>query len=1150
MKKFGKGLIASATTAALLSTGLGTIGISAQDAAVVPTISGEWNAGTLAGEASGYNPSPNTANLSVDYSNAALSGKQSITAVYDASGKLIGTANGVIDAGGAANYALSVSSKDAAKVKNYVWDMTNLKPETAASEMAYADFTDGFTYKVPSFSKGSGYRVRSSFETESLAYFLKSSSNKANIEVTDEVPANTGTKSVKITNRNADYATLDVPIKTAEIGKSAKIVVNCYVRKTENTEKESFYIQAVVPKGSGKYYYPTAGWVNNVTDNDWHKVTAEFDLADTKTFANGVADGTIEIRVCASDNGDFYADDLSVVADNASSTVFYDDTKVQKLKWDFEDETTGATTNRPLNKMADQGKFTMTVGTHAIGVENTSDALFCNPSSTAQSDAARTEDANAVKTPADGSTKMLAVTNNGGQWAGGQNLATRVKISKLDLVPGKSYTISFWAYDNSEKRAVYVGLLPHAEENNPTNYCGSYKFCDGMAAPGIIQYGVATDPIHGTNGDYMVNYVASMPRSWHKYSVNITPKESDFSNNGFTALYFVAPYDRPSTTQWSWNVLHAKEKFYLDDVEIVENPAVPVENTGVYTKRASFENDTMDMFTDNESNYVTYTLVNDIPANTGTYCVRVTDRNNAKDTLKVSLKGVDSTSKITVSTYVKNYNYETKNTWYNFWLVYKDASGAEKSVKGPGAIQVKDSLWHKLTAVYDLSKYENVDWSTATVQLRTSTGSSDKKNYYADDFMVIADKAGDGTFYDDLTVNNDETNDTMSKTASAPTFRDGNDIENDITALYTKYQDKFKVGAAIANGAQTKSATYAKLFKKHFNAAVSDGYFKMPEILRNPDNLDEYTFTGADETAKFCLDNGINDITGHALIYDTAAVSSKYFYDSKGEAKLSYDDALEFMETYITRVMNHFNGKGDSTEYTTDYKGGGVTVWDVVNEAIEDAKFGLRMNFFGNTFGRDYVKYAFQFARNVDPTAVLRYNDYCSFSNEKAAAVKDLVQYVNADDKLIDRIGVQSHYHNDTDINYINKSLDIIMSTDNDMKIDITELDIRAYTYAEQEACVGILENGVTKAREYRQAKLLKDLFTRYEAMADAGRLDRVVFWTFADGYGFPNQEFFYHKDYAGLFDRQFKAKPQYYILTDTEAEFNARYPDYSQYIN
>ena len=151
---------------------------------------------------------------------------------------------------------------------------------------------------------------------------------------------------------------------------------------------------------------------------------------------------------------------------------------------------------------------------------------------------------------------------------------------------------------------------------------------------------------------------------------------------------------------------------------------------------------------------------------------------------------------------------------------------------------------------------------------------------------------------------------------------------------------------------------------------------------------------------------------------------------------------------------------------------------------------------------------------------------------------------------MLDKIGVQSHYAYNDNINILKESLGILSSVDDSIKIDITELDIKAYSYDEIGKMVPILEDGVTKEREYKQAKLLKDLFTEYERLADNGRLGRVVFWTFADGFAYPNREGgFTHKDYAGLFDRRYQAKPQYYILTMTDAEFNAKYPDFKDYI-
>lgn len=476
---------------------------------------------------------------------------------------------------------------------------------------------------------------------------------------------------------------------------------------------------------------------------------------------------------------------------------------------------------------------------------------------------------------------------------------------------------------------------------------------------------------------------------------------------------------------------------------------------------------------------------------------------------------------------------------------------------------MSDSEWTKLEWKFkasdiDLTK-DNIDKAYIYILTEPTTSA-----YYVDDFIIKSDKAGDGTFYDDYNLPEPAAG--ISSTATGQTYFpvDVVDVDTGITSLYAKYADKFKIGGAIANEFVKNSGTrnikiYEKLFKKHFNTAVSDGFFKIEEILNDKNDLNTYTFANADKIAKFCIDNGI-EIVGHALIWDKQKMYD-YFYDGGegGTKKYTRDQLLEFMKEYITKVMNHFNGKGDLSEYTVDgYKGGGVKTWDVLNEAcaapgleeiLSGQKYQVKDYPYKYIIGSDYGKYAFKYAHEADPDAELRYNDYgeqtASKANALVAYVKTLVDPKDSSKSYVDTIGVQSHYDIESDITQIKNSLDMYVATGKN--IDITELDIKAYTKEQREAKAAIYENGVPKSVEYKQAKLLRDLFDKYELISE--HIGRVNFWTFTDLYAYPNTEVFAHKEYAGIFDRKFAPKPQYYILVDTEEEFNKRYPDYQQYI-
>ena len=262
------------------------------------------------------------------------------------------------------------------------------------------------------------------------------------------------------------------------------------------------------------------------------------------------------------------------------------------------------------------------------------------------------------------------------------------------------------------------------------------------------------------------------------------------------------------------------------------------------------------------------------------------------------------------------------------------------------------------------------------------------------------------------------------------------------------------------------------------------------------------------------------------------------------------------MKEYIKKVMNHFNGKGAPDEYADgiDYSNWHISTWDVVNEAcaapgleeiLSGEDYQVKDYPFKYAIGKDYGRYAFKYADEADPDAELRYNDYGEQTSSKAKAVVAYLKYLvdpnDSSKSYVDKIGVQSHYDIESDITQVKNSLDMYVATGK--KLDITELDIKAYTKAQRDAQEAIYENGVPKTVEYKQAKILRELFDIYESMS--AHIDRVNFWTFTDLYAYSNIEGFTHKEYAGIFDRKFAPKPQYYILVDTEEEFNRRYPDY-----
>ncbi|KAF1346428.1 glycoside hydrolase [Lizonia empirigonia] len=158
-------------------------------------------------------------------------------------------------------------------------------------------------------------------------------------------------------------------------------------------------------------------------------------------------------------------------------------------------------------------------------------------------------------------------------------------------------------------------------------------------------------------------------------------------------------------------------------------------------------------------------------------------------------------------------------------------------------------------------------------------------------------------------------------------------------------------------------------------------------------------------------------------------VGKIYFGAATEKAKLDTGKTGAIVQQNFGQVTNEYLMKWDQTEPSrgqfnlgpatnlctitdkADLTSGKIRSWDVVNEVIDDSGNMKASSHFFQVLGEDFIKIAFNAARQADPAAKLYINDYnledVSFGQFKGIYSK--VQQWKAAGVPIDGIGSQTH---------------------------------------------------------------------------------------------------------------------------------------------
>ena len=344
------------------------------------------------------------------------------------------------------------------------------------------------------------------------------------------------------------------------------------------------------------------------------------------------------------------------------------------------------------------------------------------------------------------------------------------------------------------------------------------------------------------------------------------------------------------------------------------------------------------------------------------------------------------------------------------------------------------------------------------------------------------------------------------------------------TSLRAKFGSKFVVGVALGGRLpEDYSDAERKLIVDQFASVTPENCMKMTHIQPREGQFD---FAQADALVAFAQAQNMQ-VCGHTLVWAKDDRTPAWVF-LDGDKPASRELVLERMRTHVRTVAGRYRGK--------------VASWDVVNEVLDDGDPYFRESRWRKLAGPGFIAEAFKVAHEVDPGALLLYNDYNVELPRKLPKLLRLIRELREQGAPLGAIGIQGHWEIDAiPTQAIETLLDEMKKLG--LKVMVSELDLglvpRGPWYADggknraEVAKTNPLADGASPELLERQARQYADLFKLFQDRSDS--IARVTFWDLHDGRSWLNDFPWRHAEFPLLFDRDGKPKPAFGAVMGVE---------------